>query len=511
MEDPSNSPPEGDGGKKSPEKEDLTSRTLTNYMWMLAGGGSEAILKIAILLILARLLTPADFGVVSAALTVVALAEISGQIGIAPSIVQVKKLTRSHVETGFVTTLFLGVVLAILFYLLSEPIARLYRMPEVEPLVEVFALLFIIKGAGLVSEALLLRNMQFRAVAMLSLVSYSIGYGSVAVTLAMMDYGAWALVWAQLAQASLLTLGFLALARDQLGFGFKWQAFTGMLNFGFGFSLVRIGNYTSQNADFFVVGRLLGADALGLYSRAFVLMATPARLVGQMGDRVLFPTLATIQDDRARLQRALNRALSLAAMLQLPMTALLLVSAPEIIVVLMGEQWAPAIIPFQILVCTLFFRTAYKFINAILRAAGRVYVAALWQWIYAASVVAGAYFGVKAGLAGVAVGVGAAIAFCYFVGLYVVFRFIGVDTSESLRRLFIYIIVGVALSAAMFGLRLLLLPILGGLLTLLTLFASLGLFYVVVFVWTPSLFGGEGEVLRERFLTRLNKRSSSKA
>ena len=58
MEDPSNSPPEGDGGKKRPEKEDLTSRTLTNYMWMLAGGGSEAILKIAILLILARLLTP---------------------------------------------------------------------------------------------------------------------------------------------------------------------------------------------------------------------------------------------------------------------------------------------------------------------------------------------------------------------------------------------------------------------------------------------------------------------
>ena len=149
MQGPPNIPPENDGEEQEPKKEALTARTITNYLWMLAGGGTEAVLKIAMLLILARLLTPAEFGVVSAALTVVALAEISGQIGIAPSIVQVKKLTPDHVETGFVTTLVMGVLLAVLFYMLSEPISRLYQMPEVQPLIEVFALLFIIKGAGL--------------------------------------------------------------------------------------------------------------------------------------------------------------------------------------------------------------------------------------------------------------------------------------------------------------------------------------------------------------------------
>ncbi|MEM8617423.1 MAG: lipopolysaccharide biosynthesis protein [Pseudomonadota bacterium] len=458
MEGPPNTPSENDGGKQNNKKEGLTGRTLKNLMWMFAGGSTEAVLKIALVLILARLLTPAEFGVVSAALTVVALAQITGQIGIAPSIIQVKTLTPDHIKTGFLTTLIMGVLLACAFYLLSEPIARLYQMPEVQPLIEVFALLFVIKGAGLVSEALLYRSMMFREVAMLSVLSYIFGYAAVAVTLAVMGYGAWALVWGQLIQALFLTIGYLALARDQIGLGFKWQTFTGMLHFGFGFSLTKLGNYVSQNADFFVVGRMLGAEALGLYSRAYVLLEKPSTLIGQMGDKVLFPTLATIQDDRKRLERALNRALALVAMLQVPLTAFLLVSAPEIIVALLGPQWGAATIPFQILVCVLFFRTAYKFINAILRASGRVYIAAAWQWTYAMAVVTGAFLGVQAGLPGVALGVGVAIVFCYFLGLFVVHRVIGVNTSASLGRLVIYSIVGIALAAFMAGLRYMLLP-----------------------------------------------------
>ncbi|MEM8618053.1 MAG: oligosaccharide flippase family protein, partial [Pseudomonadota bacterium] len=89
MEGPPNTPSENDGGNQNNKKEGLTGRTLKNLMWMFAGGSTEAVLKIALVLILARLLTPAEFGVVSAALTVVALAEITGQIGIAPSIIQV--------------------------------------------------------------------------------------------------------------------------------------------------------------------------------------------------------------------------------------------------------------------------------------------------------------------------------------------------------------------------------------------------------------------------------------
>jgi len=503
--------PPGNGGGTRPDERDLTGRTLTNFLWMFAGGGTASALKIGVLLILARVLSPTEFGIVSAALTVVALAEITGQIGIAPSIVQVKDLTHAHMATGFVATVLMGFLLALAFYSLSAPIALLYQMPEVAPLIEVFALLFAIKGIGMVSEALMQREMRFRTIAILQLVSYLVGYASVAVTLALLGFGVWALVWGQLGQALLLTVGYVLLAHDGLGLGFKWSTFKSMLRFGFGVSLTQIGNYISQNADYFIVGRFLGPEALGFYSRAYLLLKQFSQIIGRMGDQVLFPTLSSIQDDRQRLQRALNRTLSLVAMLQVPLTALLVITAPEIILVLMGPQWEPAILPFQILVGVLFFRTAYKFVGSILRASGKVYVAALWQWGHAAAVCVGAYFGKAYDVWGVSLGVSAAVIFCHLFGLALVHRCVGVDSSQSLRRLVIYAMLGAVMAAILVVMRATLLPVLGSLLTLLALITFIGLFYLALLASKPSFFGGEGEVLRERLAKLVKRRSNGTA
>lgn len=130
---PPNEPKDGQSRPKS-----LTSSTMGHFLWMFAGSGAEAILKIVTLLVLARLLLPAEFGLVTAALTVVALAEVTGRIGVAPSIIQAKTLTRDHVATGMSTTIGVGFLMAGIIFALSNPISRLYRMPELVPYIQAF-------------------------------------------------------------------------------------------------------------------------------------------------------------------------------------------------------------------------------------------------------------------------------------------------------------------------------------------------------------------------------------
>lgn len=493
-----------DAGTSAP----LTTRTLKNFLWMFAGGGAEAVLKIVVLIMLARLLLPEQFGLVGAALTVVALAEVTGRIGVAPAIVQTRALRHDHVTTGMTATVASGLVMTGVVYLLSAPIAALYRMPELEAFIQVFSLMFIVRGAGLVGEALLLRNMRFRELAGIRLASYLFGYAAVALTLAALGFGAWALVLGQMAQASLLTLLYILGSRDGgLAFGFRWATFTEMFRFGLGVTLTQIGNYVSQNADYFVVGRWLGAEALGFYSRAYLLLQQSSQVVGRMGDQVLFPTLAAIQDDRARMERALNRALSLVAMMQVPLTALFIVAGPEIIITLLGPQWEPAVLPFQILMGVLFFRTAYKFVGSILRAAGRVYISALWQWSHAAAVLAGALAGQRVGLWGVAVGVSGAVVFCHVFGLFLVHRTIGVGSRASLRRLLAYAAFGSALAAALVLARIMLVSAgVAGIWILIALFGGFGAIYLGLFAFSPGLFGPEGDILRERAMTVLLRR-----
>jgi PST family polysaccharide transporter len=179
--------------------------------------------------------------------------------------------------------------------------------------------------------------------------------------------------------------------------------------FGGGFTIARIGNYLSGEADNLVVGRFLGAEALGLYSRAYYLMSVPASLFGQVLDRVLFPAMAKVQHDRRRLGLAFKRGIAVTALTILPLSVALLLLAPELIRVLLGPRWSEAIVPFQILVVGMLFRSSYKLSDSLARATGAVYRRAWRQILFAILIAVGAYLGQKWGLAGVALGVMLAI------------------------------------------------------------------------------------------------------
>lgn len=228
----------------------LTSSTISNFLWMFSGAGAETIFKILVLSVLARLLTPAEFGVVSAALSVVALAELFARSGVAPAIVQLPTITDDHIRTAFTITLIGPVLVALIVFASSGPISSLFNMPAMQEYVAALSVIFLFRGAGLVSESLLQREHRFRTIAGLSLLSYVLGYAGVSIIFSMYGFGAWELVFGSVAQAAMLSVFYNVAGRHSFRPAIVRSAFWPLMNFGAGFTLTRIGNFIALNADY---------------------------------------------------------------------------------------------------------------------------------------------------------------------------------------------------------------------------------------------------------------------
>jgi len=383
--------------------------------WAAWGKAAYTGLQVGVLAVMARLLAPADFGVVSAALVVIGLSTVFSQLGFGPALVQRAELEQRHLDTAFIASLLFGALLGAIIWLGAPSAAALLRMEGATPVLRVLAWVFPLQGLGVAAESLLRRELRFQWLANLDVSAYAIGYGLVGIALALAGWGVWALVAGQITQGLLRTGVLLIYRRPSLRQPFDLRAFRDLVYFGGGFTVARAANYVAVQGDNLVVGRFLGPQALGFYGRAYSLMSAPAYSFGNVLDQVLFPAMAKVQHDPQRLAMAYRRGVSLIALLVLAPSAALLLLGPEFIDVVLGHRWAPTVAPFQILTLGMLFRTSYKMSDSLARSTGAVYRRAWRQILYAALVVLGAWIGQHWGIAGVAWGALAALAVNFFV------------------------------------------------------------------------------------------------
>jgi O-antigen/teichoic acid export membrane protein len=331
-------------------------------------------------------------------------------MGLGLVIVQRPSLTDEHIRTGFTVSVLLGLVFAAGIWLGAPAISFLFRMEGMTPILRAMAVVFPIDSLSLVASALLQRDLKFRTLAGISVAAYVFGYGIVGVTLALLGFGVWALVASYLAQTLFVSVTLLIVrphARRPL---FDRGTLKEMTYMGAGFSAAQIFNYVALKGDNAVVGRWLGAGALGLYTRAYGLMTMSVTIFGSAFDRVLFASLSKIQRERERTAIAFRRGVALIALLILPTSAAAFVLAPELIHILLGPKWVEVVVPFQILAVGMLFRTSYKVSASVARATGAVYHMAWRQAVYAVAVVLGGLVGQFWGVPGVALGVLVALA-----------------------------------------------------------------------------------------------------
>ncbi|HSD33573.1 MAG TPA: lipopolysaccharide biosynthesis protein [Gemmatimonadales bacterium] len=385
-------------------KPSLTHHTVAGIMWMSYGKAAYFLLQLVVLGVLARLITPAAFGVVSAALVVIGFSAIASTLGLGPALVQRPELERRHIDTAFTFSFLLGLALGAIIWLGAPVAATFLRMPDVTPVLRALAWVFPLNGLGAVGQALLSRELHFSWLANLDVVSYGVGYGIIGIVTALLGWGVWALVAAQIGQAIARTTVLLWKHPPRLRLAFDGRAFADLAYFGGGFTVARIANYAAVNGDNVVVGRMLGAAPLGFYGRAYSLMSAPAYAFGTVLDQVLFPAMAKVQNDLPRLGAAYRRGVALIALVVLPASAAIILLAPEVIRVALGGKWDQVVAPFQVLGIGMLFRTSYKMSDSISRSTGAVYRRAWRQILYAGLVILGAWIGSRWGIVGVSWG-----------------------------------------------------------------------------------------------------------
>jgi len=386
-------------------KRGLARQAVGHMAWVAWGSGAVALLKVLVLVILTRLLGPADFGLVSAALVVITFSLNFSQLGLGPAVIQRPDLEDRHLSTAFYASIGLGVLVAAIVWVTAPLVAQFFRMDHLTPIVRALALVFPITGVATVPESLLTRELRFKLLSNRDIYAYGIGYGVVGVLLAVLGWGVWALVLAQLAQVVVRTAILLRAAPVRLTARPTWASFVELMDYGVGQSVSRVGVIMANQVDNLVVGRWLGAVPLGNYTRAYQLMQVPTRLLGDVLDKVLFPTMARVQDDSRRLTAAFLQGTAVLALMTLPVGVVAAVLGPELVSVAFGARWAGLVAPFQVLSLGMMFRTCYRMSDSLSRATGKVYRRAWRQTLFAVLVFVGALAGQTRGLVGVAWGV----------------------------------------------------------------------------------------------------------
>jgi len=471
-------------------RESLTARTLRGAAWIGGASVARLALRVVSVAILARLLTPHEYGVVAGALIAMDFAAMIYGMGLAPTLVQRKEVRPDHVATAFSSALFIAVLAAVGMWFAASLIADLMQIPELTQILKVLAWLTPFGAFSVLCEALLARNMQVKRVALRPLFSFTISTFLVAIPMAWYGFGYWSLVAMQAVDTIVgaVTLGFAArklLVRP----GFSRHAFAELWRLSLGFTINQPFSYLTQNADRFIIGRVLGPATLGIYTRATFFATTAATLFGNIARLSVFPAMAQVQQDKERLRSALLKSFSILALLTLPVSAFCVIFAKELVDVLLGGKWHLAVVPFAIVSGTLYFSLAWRNCATLFQALGHPYWITAVHICRAAAIIGGVWWVAPYGLTAICVVVAAVMAFMLAMMLIIVKRAIDLPLRRMAAAHFHPLVITAAASGLCLTVKALLPELPSPALVILTLLLLLSSFCVFVFFNQERVLG----------------------
>ena len=424
--------------------ESLAESAFDALKWQYSGAIFQAGLQFAVGVTLARLLTPEAFGVVGMALIAIGFAKLVGDLGFGAAIIQYPKLTARHVRASFTGSVLCGALLFLLLWFLAPAISRLFNQDALTPMLRVIGLSLLVSGMGVVSTALLRRELKFRLLTVLEIVSYAVAFGAVGVSMAVLGYGAWSLIAANIVQPLCLVALAVPFGKQSFRPWLGVREYRDLCRVASGEMLNNLVNFGAENIHFFVIGRWLGTSALGLFNRSFYLMHLPVMYFSSGLWSVMFPLYSKIQNDIHRLGRAFLLTVSLTAVVTFPVFLAMAV-VPEIVIVgLFGKQWQPAAATFQILCLGGPMMAMMRVFGSVTNARGYLFSECGRQVIYLAFVGAALWILFSFGLEGMALAVALGVVARYFLLAHLSLELAGVKW----RQFFVAQLPGVILAIA---------------------------------------------------------------
>ena len=312
---------------------------------------SGILFQILISAILARLLPPSDFGVIAVATVVMVFFNLLSDIGLSPAIVQRKDLEAIEYNQIFSFTVYLGFFLALLFFICSWPISSFYNNTILKPICQIMSVILIFSCAKIVPLGLLLKNKEFKYQSFTMFISNTIG-GIMACIAAYIGFGVYSLVLSFLIPSILIFSSYYYRYKLKFDFRISTEPLKKIFSYSIYVFLFNLINYFSRNLDKLMVGKYVGLSDLGQYQKSYNLMMMPLNSISDVITPVLHPIFSDYQDNVHYIKEKYFKLLHLISYISFPLTVFLYFAAREAILIVYGDNWIPAVRPFQILALT---------------------------------------------------------------------------------------------------------------------------------------------------------------
>lgn len=427
----------------------LKQKTVSGLSWSFVDAIGNYGVSFVVGIVLARLLSPREFGLIGMITVFIAISESFINSGFSNALIRKQNCTDADYSTVFYFNLVVGVLFFGILYSSAPAIAGFFKEPELVQVVRVMALVLIVDSLSIIQRTILTKRIDFKTQTKVSLVA-SIGSGIIAIVMAFQGYGVWSLVVQRLSRQALNSL-FLWIWNNWLPkLIFSLASFKELFGFGSKLLLSGLLDTIYQNIYYLIIGKFFSAQALGYYTKASDFKNVPSQGLNTVISRVSYPVLSSIQDDKPRLKQNYQRLIRSTMFITLILMLGLAAVAEPMIIVLIGEKWRPSIIYLQLL-CFSGMMYPLQALNLnMLQVSGRsdlfLRLEIIKKILAIPVIFIGIYFGITAMILGMIVNSQIA----YFLNSYWSGKFVNYPTKEQILNILPSFLLALCMAVAVF-------------------------------------------------------------
>jgi PST family polysaccharide transporter len=428
----------------------VARKTTYAVIWNYASFALGKFLVFLTMIILARLLSPAEFGLVSLATLAINYLFVLKSFGLSEALIHYRDDVERAANTVFTLNVLIGISLSLVSFAIAPFVGSFFNEPAVIPVLRVLGLSFIIQAVGAVHIVRLQRELAFNRKLVVD-IGNSLVKGIVSISCALLGFGAWSLVIGQLAGAATMTVLAwivfpwlprlsinLAMSRRMLRYGFPLMGSTGL-------------TVLSDNLDYLFIGRLLGNTALGIYTLAYRLPELVALNILYITAQVLFPAYAAMQHQMDLLRKGFLTTVRLVQMIMVPLCMGLVVAADPLVRVAFGEQWLDAIPVVRLIALFILTRSIGYHVGDVYKAVGRPDLLVKLDLLHLVLLAPALWYGTQFGLVGVGWAHVLVSLLSAIIYLAVAMQFLSISLLDIVRELKPAMVSGSLMTAACVG------------------------------------------------------------
>lgn len=343
----------------------LKQKTIRGLSWAFIDRFANQVSQFIFGIILARLLSPAEYGLIGMLAIFFEVADTFVMAGFSEALIRKSDPTQKDYSTVFLVNVATGIFFYALLCAAAPGISWFFNQPDLTPIIWVMGSTIVINALSMVARVPLTKNMDFKSLATISVIS-NIVSGAVAIVLAFKGWGVWSLVWRNIVQCVASTLLVFVFSRPKFGLQFSRASFREIFGFGSKLLMSRLFLEVYNNLYYLLIGKFFSARELGLYTRANGYKDMFSRTLHNVIQSVSFPALAEIKDDDVRLKNAYRRLVQTTTYLTAILMFGLAATADHFIIGLIGPQWSDAIPYLQLLsIVGIFYPLHYINLNIL--------------------------------------------------------------------------------------------------------------------------------------------------